>query len=54
MAKKKSVIPGFSVKRAVGITSAKNKIANATGIPTTKAGRKRKAKNILWNSFFGK
>ena len=37
-------IPGlsFSWKRALGITSAKRKIAKATGIPTTKAGRQRK------------
>lgn len=43
MAKKKS-IPGlsFSAKRAVGITSAKQKIAKETGIPTTKQGRQRK------------
>ncbi|MCI1958994.1 MAG: hypothetical protein LKJ25_05145 [Clostridia bacterium] len=37
-------IPGlsFSLNRALGITSAKRKIAKATGIPTTKAGRQRK------------
>lgn len=45
---------GFSWKRAFGITSAKRKIARATGIPTTKAGRKRKAQNMLWNALFGK
>ena len=41
MAKKKG-IPGlsFSWKRALGITSAKRKIAKATGIPTTKQGRR--------------
>lgn len=54
MAKKKSVIPGFSWNRALGITSAKQKIARATGIPTTKQGRQRKAKDILWNLIFGK
>lgn len=44
MAKKKSLIPGlsFSWKRATGVTSVKRKIAKATGIPTTKAGRQRK------------
>ena len=44
MAKKKSGIPGlsFSLKRATGISSAKGKIAKATGIPTTKQGRQRK------------
>ena len=48
MAKKKG-IPGlsFSWKRALGITSAKRKIAKATGIPTTKAGRQRKVGKIL-------
>ena len=45
---------GFSWKRALGITSAKRKIAKATGIPTTKAGRKRKAQNMLWKGIFGK
>jgi hypothetical protein len=33
----------FSWKRALGITAAKRKIARATGIPTTKAGRRAKA-----------
>ena len=32
----------FSWKRAVGITAAKQKIAKATGIPTTKRGRRNK------------
>lgn len=50
MAKKSSFkIPGlsFSWKRALGITSAKRKIAKATGIPTTKAGRQRKSGKLL-------
>lgn len=50
MAKKSSFkIPGlsFSWKRALGITSAKRKIAKAMGIPTTKAGRQRKAGKLL-------
>ena len=50
MAKKSSFkIPGlsFSWKRALGITSAKRKIAKATGIPITKAGRQRKAGKLL-------
>ena len=51
---KKSVIPGFSAKRALGITSTKQKIAKSTGIPTTKAGRKRKAKDLLWKAIIGK
>ena len=32
----------FSWKLAVGVTKAKRKIAHATGIPTTKAGRRSK------------
>lgn len=44
---------GFSWKRALGITSAKRKIAKATGIPTTKAGRKRKAQSMLWKALTG-
>ncbi len=41
---KKKGIPGvtFSAKRALGVTSAKRKIAKATGIPTTKSGRQAK------------
>jgi len=41
---RKKGIPGlsFSWKRALGITKVKRKIAKATGIPTTKAGRQRK------------
>lgn len=50
MAKRKSIIPGFSWNRAIGITSAKQKIARATGIPTTKQGRKRKLQSSLWTA----
>lgn len=50
MARKKSIIPGFSLNRALGITSAKQKIARATGIPTTKQGRKRKMQSHLWTA----
>ena len=41
---------GFSWKRALGITSAKRKIAKATGIPTTKTGRRRKAQSSLFGT----
>ena len=51
---KKSLIPGFSMKRALGVTKAKQKIAKATGIPTSKAARKRKAQNMLWKALTGK
>lgn len=44
---------GFSWKRALGVTKVKRKISKATGIPTTKAGRKRKAQSLLWKSMFG-
>jgi hypothetical protein len=41
---KKWRIPGlsFSWKRAIGLTSLRQKIARATGIPTTAGGRRRK------------
>lgn len=47
--RKKSLIPGlsFSWKRAFGVTKVKRKIAKATGIPTTKAGRQRKLGKLL-------
>jgi len=38
---------GFSWKRATGVTNAKRKIAKATGIPTTKSGRKRKRNSFI-------
>lgn len=44
---------GFSFKRALGVTGAKQKVARATGIPTTKAGRKRKAQSTLWKAATG-
>lgn len=46
---KKSGIPGlsFSLKRALGVTSAKQKIAKATGIPTTKNDRRNKLGKML-------
>lgn len=43
-----------SVKTILGITKAKRKIAKATGIPTTKAGRKRKALNTITGGRYGK
>ena len=50
MGRKKSLIPGFSLNRALGITSAKQRIARATGIPTTRQGRKRKLQSRLWTA----
>lgn len=42
MIMRKSKIPGisFSLKRALGVTALKQKIARETGIPLTKGGRK--------------
>lgn len=49
-------IPGlsFSWKRAVGITSAKQKLARATGIPTTKSGLERKIGSMVLGAVTGK
>ena len=49
-------IPGlsFSLKRALGITQVKQKIARATGVPTTKAGIERKIGKTILNLIFGK
>lgn len=49
---KKSVIPGFSWKRATGVTEVKRKISRATGVPLTKHGRKQKVKNTVWKAVF--
>lgn len=49
MGRRKSGLPGlsFSAKRAFGVTKAKRRIAKATGIPTTRSGRRNKAWRIL-------
>lgn len=49
-------IPGlsFSLKRAVGVSAVKQKIAKKTGIPTTKQGLERKIGSALLKSVFGK
>lgn len=49
-------IPGlsFSLKRAVGITAAKQKIAKKTGIPLTKQGLERKVGGAVLKAVFGK
>jgi hypothetical protein len=56
MSKRSTPIPGlsFSLKRALGITQAKQKIAKATGIPTSKAGLERKIGNVIMKTLFGK
>ena len=49
-------IPGlsFSLKRAVGISAAKQKIARKTGVPLTKGGLERKVGRAVINTIFGK
>lgn len=48
-------IPGlsFSWKRAVGVTAAKQKIARATGIPTSRQGFERKVGALVIGAIFG-
>lgn len=43
----------FSWKRALGITSAKQKFARETGIPTSQAGLERKIGKSILNVLFG-
>lgn len=43
----------FSLKRAIGITAAKQKISRKTRIPTTKQGLERKVGKIVLDSIFG-
>ena len=49
-------IPGlsFSLKRAVGVTAIKQKVAKATGIPLTKQGLERKIGGAVLKSLTGK
>ena len=43
---------GFSVKRFIGVSNVKRKIAKATGIPTTKSGRQQKLGRIISKTIF--
>ena len=43
----------FSWKRALGLTSAKQKFARETGIPTTKSGMQRKLGGAVLGLLFG-
>ena len=56
MSKKSTPIPGlsFSLKRALGITQVKQRIARKTGIPTSKAGFERKIGSIILKALLGK
>jgi len=49
-------IPGlsFSLKRAIGISGLKTKVARKTGIPTTKQGLERKIGGTILSGFFGR
>lgn len=51
-----ALIPGlsFSLKRAVGVSKVKQKIARATGIPTTKQGLERKIGGAIIKGITGK
>ena len=44
----------FSWSRFLGIAGLKNKVARATGIPTTRGGMERKIGRILIDALFGK
>ena len=56
MNKKSTPIPGlsFSLKRALGISQLRQRIAHETGIPTSKAGIERKIGNTILKVLFGK
>ena len=49
-------IPGlsFSLKRVVGVTAIKQKVAKATGIPLTKQGLERKVGGAIIKALTGK
>lgn len=49
-------IPGlsFSLKRAVGISGLKSKVAHKVGVPTTKQGVERKIGGTILKGIFGK
>ena len=51
-----ALIPGlsYSLKRAVGVTKLKQKVARATGIPTTKLGLERKIGGAILKGILGK
>lgn len=56
MSKKSTPIPGlsFSLKRALGITQAKQKLSRTTGIPMSKVGVERKIGRIILDFLLGK
>lgn len=50
-----SKIPGlsFSLKRAIGLTALRTKVARTIGVPTTKQGLERKVGAMLIGALFG-
>ena len=44
----------FSLKRAVGISGLKSKVAHKTGLPTTKQGLERKVGQAVISAITGK
>ncbi len=54
--KSKIKIPGvsFSLKRALGITQLKQKVAKETGVPTSRQGLERKIGKTIIDLLFGK
>jgi hypothetical protein len=48
-------IPGlsFSLKRAVGVSGLKSKVAHKIGVPTTKQGLERKIGGAILKGVFG-
>lgn len=54
--KSKIKIPGvsFSLKRALGITQLKQKVARETGVPTSRQGLERKIGKTIIDLLFGK
>ena len=44
----------FSLKRAIGISGLKNKVARKTGIPTTRQGLERKVGHVVISAITGK
>lgn len=56
MSKKSTPIPGlsFSLKRAFGITQAKQKLSRTTGVPMSKVGIERKIGKIIMDVLLGK
>lgn len=45
---------GFSLRRLVGITAAKQRVSRAIGIPLTRSGRQRKVGAAVTKLLFGK